>query len=838
MAKKKDLSSKQRAKGFAGKAQMEGGDAAIAVEKLANEIKKQNNDAIEKKQNQERNKILSDLVITTSYGDELGKANALNLQASFTDSIKVLQNAIETGDADAIKFAKENQKSILDAADKESKTRAANKETTAPSATTIAISVLTEEIKKQNTVIEDRMTTKDRLKTLSNLVVETKRGDLAGKEQSNQLLQSFKESQERLQQAILVGDADSIALEKENSEIIMSGAAEEEKRRDALKIEKKQNSLLEGISKGISGLAGKAKENAGFLAGIGLLAMSVLDPDKLKRIVEKLTEVFSNAVKMVEGIMTGDFEMALGAFKENWVSFTGAFVFFFGGKILKGLKAIISTFTALNKAVKTYRLFLATNYAGSMIAHFKGVMSSLGGKLMKIIKGVAIAAKTFRIFMMTSALPAIAGLFTTMIAAMTPIIAAMAAAIAPILVAAAPFIAIAAGIGLVLFGLKTAFDSVLNTFRETGSIFEAFKAGVITFPATILGLPLDLLKKGISWIMGMFGFDNAKAALDSFSFQDLFKGLFGKVFDTMTSAFGYLVDKFKVFGNFVKAIGLGAVAAVKAAFPGGESPTEAFSRVYNEALSGGSSSDKAETPDLGSSGESGSSNFNTSSLSTNELSDLNVFANDADQTRDLGFAKMNAIENNQIDSNRFDTIESRNDLSKSLGGKANLEKLSEEEKGLEPLVARKLLQFEDQLVDVKDSVETKNEIRKNVMTKDGIKKLTKAEIQKGKKDGSIKRSLANSALRTIGMEEKALSIKKPVDSLEKNQEGLLGSNVEKALKEGDSLKQELSTKKPKVVQVINNVQNNQGDTVSNNSTAIQSSGRSRGFGISNRLAFE
>jgi hypothetical protein len=832
MAKKKDLSSKQRAKGFAGKAQMEGGDAAIAIEKLASEIKKQNDVAIEKKQNQERNKILSDLVITTSHGDELGKANALNLQASFTDSIKVLQNAIETGDADAIKFAKENQKSILDAADKELETRAAIKETTAPSVTTIAISALTEEIKKQNTVIEDRMTAKDRLKTLSNLVVETKRGDLAGKEQSNQLLQSFKESQERLQQAILVGDADSIALEKENSEIIMSGAAEEEKRRDALKIEKKQNSLLEGISKGISGLAGKAKENAGFLSGIGLLAMSVLDPDKLKRIVEKLTEVFSNAVKMVEGIMTGDFETALGAFKENWVSFTGAFVFFFGGKILKGLKAIISTFTALNKAVKTYRLFLATNYAGSMIAHFKGVMSSLGGKLMKIIKGVAIAAKTFRIFMMTSALPAIAGLFTTMIAAMTPIIVAMAAAIAPILVAAAPFIAIAAGIGLVLFGLKTAFDSVLNTFRETGSIFEAFKAGVITFPATILGLPLDLLKKGISWIMGMFGFDNAKAALDSFSFQDLFKGLFGKVFDTMTSAFGYLVDKFKVFGNFVKAIGLGAVAAVKAAFPGGESPTEAFSRVYNEALSGGSSSDKAETPDLG------SSNFNTSSLSTNELSDLNVFASDADQTRDIGFAKMNAIENNQIDSNRFDTVESRNDLSKSLGGKANLEKLSKEEKGLETLVARKLLQFEDQLVDVKDSVETKNEIRKNVMTKDGIKELTKAEIQKGKKDGSIKRSLANSALRTIVMEEKALSIKKPVDSLEKNQEGLLGSNVEKALKEGDSLKQELSTKKPKVVQVINNVQNNQGDTVSNNSTAIQSSGRRRGFGISNRLAFE
>ena len=56
------------------------------------------------------------------------------------------------------------------------------------------------------------------------------------------------------------------------------------------------------------------------------------------------------------------------------------------------------------------------------------------------------------------------------------------------------------------------------------------------------------------------------------------------------------------------------------------------------------------------------------------------------------------------------------------------------------------------------------EKRHSVMTKSGMKKLTKAEIQKGKKDGSIKRSLATSALRTISMEERRADLGKSPSS--------------------------------------------------------------------------
>ena len=680
----------------------------------------------------------------------------------------------------------------------------------------IAIESLAEELQAQNKIAQDEKSDMETNQRLDQLIKTTKISDKAGFESAVQLRTQFQESQERLAKAIESGDENAINLEKVNQEEILQGTESEENRREAQKTIDKQSKLLGKIAGGIGNLATKAKDNAGFLAGLGLLALSVLDPEKLKQIIKKVVEVISNTIKMVEQLINGDFEGAFATFRENWLAFTGAFVFFFGSKIIAIFSGITKAFTKLKQAAQLYRAFLVKEHAGSMIEHFKSMktnlgnkimrpiraigraatafkammigtyipfmvqhfkdmMSALGGKLMKLVRGIGTAARVFRAFMMVTALPAIAGLFTGMIAAMTPVIAAVGAA----LVAAAPFIAVAAGIGLVLFGLKKAFDSVLTTFRETGSIFEAFKAGVITFPATILGLPLDLLKKGISWIMGMFGFDNAKAVLDSFSFQDLFKNLFGKVFDTMTSAFGYLIDKFKVFGNFVKAIGLGAVAAVMAAFPGGESPVEAFKRVYNETLSSGSGdTGKAESPDFGSS----DSNFNLEqqnplSLTTDEISDLQVFSGGVDQSRDLLLEKEDAIRDERFDGNRFDTVKSRNTLSKSLGGKANLVKLSEEDEGLESLVARKLLQFEDQLLK-----------------------------------------------------------SKPVDFLQKAQEKLLGGNVEKVSREFELLKQELDAKKEKAIQVINNVQNNQGNTTTN-STAIQSSGRRRGYGLSNVDAF-
>ena len=49
--------------------------------------------------------------------------------------------------------------------------------------------------------------------------------------------------------------------------------------------------------------------------------------------------------------------------------------------------------------------------------------------------------------------------------------------------------------------------------------------------------------------------------------------------------------------KLLKAIGKGAMAALAAAFPGGESPTGAFGRVYKEVMAGGEGTMPAENPD-------------------------------------------------------------------------------------------------------------------------------------------------------------------------------------------------------------------------------------------------
>lgn len=71
---------------------------------------------------------------------------------------------------------------------------------------------------------------------------------------------------------------------------------------------------------------------------------------------------------------------------------------------------------------------------------------------------------------------------------------------------------------------------------------------------------------------------------------------------------------------------------------------------------------------------------------------------------------------------------------------------------------------EEELPKELEKEEEKQEpMREKVMTKDGIKNLTKEEIQQGKKDGTIKRSLANDALEDLKQRERATGLKEKDD---------------------------------------------------------------------------
>ena len=259
----------------------------------------------------------------------------------------------------------------------------------------VAIQALADEIAEQNKIAQDNKTDFDRNKILMDLVLSTEASDKEGKANSLALRSQFKDSQERLARAIENGDDKAAQLERDNQSEILDNAETEENRREANKAVEKQSTLLGKISSGIGGLVGFAKDNAMAIGGGLLAGLAIFAPEVMEKLVKRVVEVLGKAFEIVKSLLDGDIDGALELFKGEWKAFTGAFIFFFGGTIVKTLKGVFKGFKILKKAVQTYRMFLATEYAGSMFAHFKDMMKNLGSKLMKIVRGLGRAAKIF-----------------------------------------------------------------------------------------------------------------------------------------------------------------------------------------------------------------------------------------------------------------------------------------------------------------------------------------------------------------------------------------------------------------------------------------------------------
>ena len=159
-----------------------------------------------------------------------------------------------------------------------------------------------------------------------------------------------------------------------------------------------------------------------------------------------------------------------------------------------------------------------------------------------------------------------------------------------------PVIKFAQGIGktlgkifLPITILMTLIDTVkgfMDGFKE-GGLIGGIEGGITGLVNSIIGMPLDLLKKAVGFILGIFGFDNAKAALDSFSFQDLISDLIGSIFDGVKGVFGFLknlfdfsdTSPFAIFGKLVDIVFAPlniAINFVKGIFGFGD-PKEPFS---------------------------------------------------------------------------------------------------------------------------------------------------------------------------------------------------------------------------------------------------------------------
>jgi hypothetical protein len=234
--------------------------------------------------------------------------------------------------------------------------------------------------------------------------------------------------------------------------------------------------------------------------------------------------------------------------------------------------------------------FKAVNFAvGGLLTGAKFALKALGGGFKLLFDGIGLAFKGIKIglvAMRTSLIPIAAGFVVP--------------------------IAIAAAIGAVLFSLKSSIEVFKAAIDDGDSVMSALVKAGKDFFATLYTLPFTLIKNVVSYFAGMFGADDFKEKLDSIDlkqgfidiitgFVDKVKGFFAAIFDFDIKG---IIDRIGNIGsqiaNTLKGIAKGAVAMVAAAVPGGESPTEAFTRVYNEVLNTGEGVVKNEAAEIAS----------------------------------------------------------------------------------------------------------------------------------------------------------------------------------------------------------------------------------------------
>jgi len=89
--------------------------------------------------------------------------------------------------------------------------------------------------------------------------------------------------------------------------------------------------------------------------------------------------------------------------------------------------------------------------------------------------------------------------------------------------------------------------------------------GLSKLVGNLIGMPLDLLKDGVSWIMGKLGFDSAVEFLDSFSFKDLLMKIVKAPFNLVSDAVDYIVGVFTGENNPIEDLLSGVANVAEAA---------------------------------------------------------------------------------------------------------------------------------------------------------------------------------------------------------------------------------------------------------------------------------
>lgn len=353
-----------------------------------------------------------------------------------------------------------------------------------------------------------------------------------------------------------------------------------EKIRSALVLGMKENSIVPSIEKLIStNQEGIDKEERRQLASQKGAAKRVeLDNEKMRKEEEQMSIFHSiargidNLAEGVANIKAEDVGMGLlapiGLIGAIITSFVGAFV----AEIKKqfaGIKAIILTFDKLFEPIKNIIRNTVKTFAGpdtligrfftfigdkfkSIKAFFTTGLANLQKN--KFIKTASTMLDDFikgvkSLFRPISRVFGAIGTSVTSVSAM----AGKGGVIGKILGFAKGFGSVLGKLFLPVTIVMSAFDLItgfIDGWKESDGdsmvtkFIDGVGSGLAKLVGNLIGMPLDLLKDGVSWIMGKLGFDSAVGFLDSFSFKDLLMKIVKAPYTLLSNAIDYIVGIF------------------------------------------------------------------------------------------------------------------------------------------------------------------------------------------------------------------------------------------------------------------------------------------------------
>jgi len=271
----------------------------------------------------------------------------------------------------------------------------------------------------------------------------------------------------------------------------LSPAEQAEANEDSANADKKQSKFMKMISGGIGWLveSGKKFGNAAKIGGIAILSTLAIG-GLLIALGEFLqSDTFKNMTKFISEVIIPKLMEFWNFIKENWE------------EIAIGIGSLLIAIGIVKAAVLAAKFVAIAN---------------------KIVLGF-IAVKTF---LSATMLPAITGF-------MVPLL---------------PIIGVAALVAIAICALWAAFESFQTTLEETGSVSEALKASITTFISTLLGAIPALFLKLVSWVAGIFGFDEFAKKVDKIdpikSIADTISGLVSDIVDFFTMLFNFDFTKY------------------------------------------------------------------------------------------------------------------------------------------------------------------------------------------------------------------------------------------------------------------------------------------------------